>query len=64
MIVLFEVSPPFRWRAKREKAGPMTRWIWGWFSVAYFHRCGLNDLDDVFRRDERERMLAEGYVKA
>ncbi len=63
MILMFEVKPPFRAKPKVERTGPMTRLIWGWFSVAYFHRCGINDIGRAFREDERNRMLREsGWV--
>ena len=55
MIIMFEFAPPFRWRYKIEKIGPMTRFIWGWFSAAYFHNCGINDLRNAFRQDEESK---------
>ncbi len=63
MILMLEITPPFRMKPKAERTGPMTRLIWGWFSVAYFHRCGINDVGRAFREDERRRMLVEsGWV--
>ena len=47
----------FRWRSKTERIGPMIRFIWGFWSVAYFPRkIGINDLFRVIRKDERQRI--------
>jgi hypothetical protein len=56
MIAMFEVSPPIRRTPKIERIGPMTRFIWMWFSIAYFHKCGINDIMTAVREDERERI--------
>lgn len=60
MVVLFEIAPPFRWRPKAEKAGPLRRWIWGWFSVAYI-AAGFNDISEAIRQDERELMSSNTF---
>lgn len=54
MVFMFEIAPPFRLRAKMERFGPMTRVIWGWFSVSYI-AAGVNDIARAFRLAERER---------
>ncbi|BBL70340.1 hypothetical protein [Methylogaea oryzae] len=58
-IILFEWAPPFRWRPKREHYGPMRRFIWGWWSVAWFEGCGINQLLAAYRADERQRCADE-----
>jgi len=54
MIIMFEIIPPFRWKMKIDKCGPMTRVIWGYFSIAYFHKCGINDLRNAFIEDFKD----------
>ena len=53
MVFLFECSNPFRKTWKIEKIGPLRRFIWGWFSVAYID-AGFNDVWRAMREDERE----------
>jgi hypothetical protein len=53
MVFMFEIAPPFRLRGKVERFGPMTRVIWGWFSVSYI-AAGVNDIARAFRLAERE----------
>lgn len=55
MVLMFEIAGPFRWKPKLEQFGPLRRWIWGWFSVAYI-AAGFNDVSKAIRQDERERM--------
>ena len=55
MVLIFEVAGPFRLRPKAEKFGPLRRWIWGLFSVAYIS-AGFNDISKAIRQDERERV--------
>lgn len=45
MILMFEYDNK-NWKHPYiiEKIGPMTRIIWGWWSIAYFSKCGLNDV--------------------
>ena len=43
MLLVFEIKGPFRWKPKKEHYGPLHRWIWGWFSVAYIG-AGFNEL--------------------
>jgi len=55
MVLIFEIAGPFRWKPKSEKVGPMRRWIWAWFSVAYIG-AAFNDISKAIRQDERERI--------
>lgn len=61
MVLLFEVAGPFRWKPKVERAGALTRIIWGWFSLARI-AAGFNDISWAFREDERQQIteLCEG----
>jgi len=59
MIIQFEASPPFRLRPKVERMGPMTRIIWTWFSVAYYHRVNINGLFRAFMEEGRSQLLRE-----
>lgn len=58
MVVMFEIAKPFRWKPKAERAGPLRRWIWAYFSVAYIG-AGFNDVAGAIRADERERLAAK-----
>jgi hypothetical protein len=65
-ILLFEydrVHGGWRWPCKVEKIGPMTRIIFGWWSIAIFKDCGINDMWAAFRTDERERLFKIGRLK-
>jgi hypothetical protein len=65
MIILFEMDRRggFRLQPKIERCGPMARLIWGWWSVAYFHQCGINDVGRAFRADERQRLVDSGRLE-
>lgn len=58
MVLMFEIAGPFRWKPKAEKSGPLRRWIWAWFSVAYI-AAGFNDVSMAIRQDERERISSK-----
>lgn len=53
MVLMLEFAPPFRWRIKVERFGPLTRVIWAWFSVSYIGT-GVNQMAQAFRLDERD----------
>ena len=57
MLLEHHAAGGFRWRSKLERIGPMKRFIWGFWSVAYFTRkIGVNDLFRAIRMDERKRL--------
>lgn len=56
VVLLIEFAPPFRTTPKVERIGPMTRVIWGWWSVSVL-RSNLHGLFMAIREDERERMM-------
>lgn len=58
VVLLIEFAPPFRATPKLERIGPMTRVIWGWWSVAVLRK-NLHGLFEAIRADERERIRAE-----
>ncbi|ARU30903.1 hypothetical protein CAP31_03895 [Sulfuriferula sp. AH1] len=56
MMLMFEISRPFRAKPKMEKYGILSRWIWLWFSVAYLD-AGFNDITKQIRLEERARIV-------
>jgi hypothetical protein len=63
MVFLFEYDRNGGWRAREiERVGPMVRLIWGWWSVAHFKRCGINDLSHAFRAHERDLLVKQGRL--
>ena len=62
MVLLFEISMPFRVKPKVERIGGiMTRWIWLWFSVAVFRRCGVNDMARAWRNAGKQELVDAGW---
>jgi len=55
MVIMFEIAGPFRLRGKIERAGPLTRFIWAWFSFVYLN-AGYNDIARAIREDERQKI--------
>lgn len=54
IVLMFEIAPPFRWTPKVERVGPLTRWIWAWFSVAYISG-KFGSVWEAIRQDERQK---------
>lgn len=52
MILLFEISRPFRFKPRLERYDILLRFIWLWFSFAIV-RCSINQLKEVFARSYR-----------
>lgn len=52
VMIEYDRNGGFRWPQTIEKVGPMTRYIIGFWSVAIFKGCGINDISSAFRKDE------------
>jgi len=65
MIIMLEQDKRggFSKRPYIEVIGPMTRIIWGWWSVAVFENCGINDISRVFRAHERDLLVGQGRLE-
>jgi hypothetical protein len=64
MILMLEYDKRGGWRypMKVERVGPMTRTILGWWSIAVFRGCGINDVSAAFRAHERDLLVQQGRL--
>lgn len=61
MIVQIEIKGPVRIKPKRELASYGWRFIWLWFSIAYYPRFGINEMAKAFREAGKQELVDAGW---